>query len=415
MSVVVLKFGGTSLANVGRIRTVAHRVVEEVQAGHQVVVVVSAMAGVTNQLVDWVYECGGDQPDSAEYDVVVSNGEQVSAGLMALTLRDLGVRARSWMAWQVPILTSSRHKRAAIECVVVDALEKVLAQSEVVIVPGFQGIDKDHRLTTLGRGGSDYTAVALAHALSAERCDIYTDVDGVFTADPHIVAKAQKLDAIHFEEMAALAWQGAKVLQPQAVDYAKAHNVNIRVLSSFNRSEGTLVSDDAVNEQNLTGISSNGRLVYVQVEGFEHRIEDFLTFAEKLQIQLDYVTLDAQYLSFTVARTDLNEVESFFQMLGCKIRNTGPVAHIGLVGRSVLNDRQNVAKVVQLVLEEKNVKVVALDVADHDQHITPASVRRNLTFNVVVSDEQAKTAVVHLHTAFGLDRGSQCKKSVSAA
>ena len=212
MSSIVQKFGGTSLGDVERIKNVAQRVEREVAAGNKVAVVVSAMAGVTNQLVDWTRQSSLVH-DAREYDVVVSSGEQVTAGLLALALQDLGVDARSWLGWQIPLRTDGVHGKARIERIDVTELQRRLAQGQVAVVAGFQGIGPRGRITTLGRGGSDTSAVALAAALGADRCDIFTDVDGVYTSDPRIVAKARKLDRITYEEMLELASQGARVLE----------------------------------------------------------------------------------------------------------------------------------------------------------------------------------------------------------
>jgi aspartate kinase len=229
MARIVQKFGGTSVADLDRIRAVAKRVKREVDAGHEVAVVVSAMAGATNQMVGWV---NGISPlyDAREYDTVVATGEQVTIGLTALALQEIGVKARSWMGWQVPIRTDNVHGKARIESIDGTALLARMAQGEVPVVAGFQGIADDGRVTTLGRGGSDISAVALAAALKADRCDIYTDVDGVYTTDPRIVAKARKLDKITYEEMLEMASLGAKVLHTRSVELAMKERVRLQVL-----------------------------------------------------------------------------------------------------------------------------------------------------------------------------------------
>src|SRR5271166_2861751 len=243
MARLVQKFGGTSVANVERIKAVALRVSREVQSGHQVAVVVSAMAGVTDQLVGWTRETSRLH-DAREYDVVVSSGEQVTAGLLALALQNLGIDARSWLGWQIPLRTDGVHGKARIEGIEVGELRRRLAQGQVAVVAGFQGVGPRGRITTLGRGGSDTSAVALAAALEANRCDIFTDVDGVYTADPRIVAKARKLSKITYEEMLEMASQGAKVLQTRSVEMAMNHRARVQVLSSFTDTPGTLVVDE---------------------------------------------------------------------------------------------------------------------------------------------------------------------------
>ena len=247
MPLLVMKFGGTSVATLDRIRRAAKRVGREVANGNDVIVIVSAMSGKTNELVGWVEETSRFF-DAREYDAVVSSGEQVTAGLMALTLQEMDVPARSWQGWQVPLKTNSSHAAARIEDIGTEAIKAKFAEGmKVAVVAGFQGISPEGRVTTLGRGGSDTTAVAFAAAFGAERCDIYTDVDGVYTTDPRITAKARKLDRIAFEEMLELASLGAKVLQTRSVELAMRYKVKLRVLSSFednDESAGTLVCDE---------------------------------------------------------------------------------------------------------------------------------------------------------------------------
>ena len=256
MALIVQKFGGTSVADVERIQAVAARVKAEVDNGNQVAVTVSAMAGVTNQLVDYV-EQTGKLYDAAEYDVVVSSGEQVTSGLLALALQNMGVPARSWLGWQLPIKTNSAHAKARIEGIEANEILASIKKGEVAVVAGFQGIGPDGRVTTLGRGGTDTSGVALAAALGAERCDIYTDVDGVYTTDPRIVAKARKLDKITYEEMLEMASVGAKVLQTRSVEVAMKHGVRVQVRSSFSEDEGTLVvnEDEIVEQELISGIA----------------------------------------------------------------------------------------------------------------------------------------------------------------
>jgi aspartate kinase len=247
MPILVMKFGGTSVADLDRIRNAAAKVRAEVERGYDVIVIVSAMSGKTNELVGWVNETSPFF-DAREYDAVVSSGENVTAGLMALTLQEMDVPARSWQGWQVPLMTTSAHSAARIEAIPRDNIDQKFAEGmKVAVVAGFQGISPEGRITTLGRGGSDTTAVAFAAAFGAERCDIYTDVDGVYTTDPRITGKARKLDRIAFEEMLELASLGAKVLQTRSVELAMRYKVRLRVLSSFEdgtENSGTLVCDE---------------------------------------------------------------------------------------------------------------------------------------------------------------------------
>ena len=262
MPVLVMKFGGTSVATLDRIRRAAKRVGREVANGYDVIIVVSAMSGKTNELVGWVNETS-PMYDAREYDAVVASGEQVTAGLMALTLQEMDVPARSWLGWQVPLLTTSVHGAARIEDIPTDNINAKFAEGmKVAVVAGFQGVSPEGRITTLGRGGSDTTAVAFAAAFGAERCDIYTDVDGIYTTDPRITEKARKLDRIAFEEILELASLGAKVLQTRSVELAMRHKVRLRVLSSFEDNDenaGTLVCDeeDIVESNVISGVASS--------------------------------------------------------------------------------------------------------------------------------------------------------------
>jgi len=256
MARIVMKFGGTTVADVTRIQNAAQRIKAEVDAGHQVAAAVSAMAGVTNQLVDYVDQVARIS-DLREYDVVVSSGEQAAAGLLAIALQEMGVAARSWLGWQVPVHTNDAHGSARIESIDVDDILRRMDDGQVAIVAGFQGVAPDGRITTLGRGGTDTSAVALAAALGAERCDIYTDVDGVYTSDPRIVTKARKLDRITYEEMLEMASVGAKVLQTRSVELAMKHGVRVQVLSAFESGPGTLVvdEDEIVEKAIVSGIA----------------------------------------------------------------------------------------------------------------------------------------------------------------
>ena len=263
MPILVMKFGGTSVASLDKIKSAAKRVALEVSAGHSVIVIVSAMAGKTNELVDWVSETS-PLYDAREYDAIVSSGENVTAGLMALTLQEMDIPARSWQGWQVPVKTSSAHSSARIEEIPTQNIMNKFNQGmRVAVVAGFQGISETHRVTTLGRGGSDTTAVAFAAAFEAIRCDIYTDVDGIYTTDPRITEKARKLNKISFEEMLELASLGAKGLQTRSVELAMRFNVKLRVLSSFDTSEtnaGTLVcSEEEIMESNIVSGIAHSR------------------------------------------------------------------------------------------------------------------------------------------------------------
>ena len=283
MALIVQKFGGTSVGDLGRIRKVASRVKQETDAGNQVAVVVSAMAGTTNQLVSWARDIG-PMHDAREYDTIVASGEQVTVGLLAIALQNIGVDARSWLGWQIPVRTDEVHGAARIESIDTELMRARLASGQVAVVAGFQGIAPDGRIATLGRGGSDTSAVALAAALSADRCDIYTDVDGVYTTDPRIAPKARKLDAISFEEMLEMASLGAKVLQTRSVAMAMRHNVKLQVRSSFSDAPGTLVvNEDAIVEQEkISGIAYSPDEAKVTIEGLPDGLAQQRPFLESL-------------------------------------------------------------------------------------------------------------------------------------
>jgi aspartate kinase len=276
---LVMKFGGTSVRDIERIRNAAARVKREVERGYDVAVVVSAMAGETNKLVDWVREAAaapGEKTafyDAREYDAVVASGELVTAGLMALVLQQMGVPARSWQGWQVPLRTNAAHGAARIEAIETEALDRKFAEGLHAVIAGFQGVGPDGRVATLGRGGSDTSAVAFAAALGAERCDIYTDVDGVYTTDPRMVPAARRLDRISYEEMLELASLGAKVLQTRSVELAMRYKVRLRVLSSFDDGEGTLVCDEEeiMESKVVSGVAFQRDEAKVTLLGVEDR------------------------------------------------------------------------------------------------------------------------------------------------
>ncbi|HUJ98915.1 MAG TPA: aspartate kinase, partial [Stellaceae bacterium] len=316
MARIVQKFGGTSVADIDRIRAVADRVKREVDAGNEIAVVVSAMAGATNQLVDWTRQTC-TLHDAREYDAVVASGEQVTAGLLALALQDRGINARSWLGWQIPIRTDGIHGKARISEIPTEELLRRMREGQVAVVAGFQGLGPDNRITTLGRGGSDTSAVALAAALQADRCDIFTDVDGVYTTDPRIVAKARKLDRITYEEMLELASQGAKVLQTRSVEMAMNHRVRVQVLSSFIDAPGTLVvdEDEIVEQQVVSGIAYSRDEAKITVQRVADRpgvaAAIFGPLADNA-INVDMIVQSASEdghtadLTFTMARADLD-------------------------------------------------------------------------------------------------------------
>lgn len=403
MARLVQKYGGTSLADVERINNVARRVGREVEAGNEVAVVVSAMAGVTNQLVDWTREMSRLH-DAREYDVVVSSGEQVTAGLLSLALQNLGVDARSWLGWQIPIRTDGVHGKARIEAIEVDEVSRRLARGQVAVVAGFQGIDQRGRITTLGRGGSDTSAVALAAALKADRCDIFTDVDGVYTSDPRIVASARKLGKITYEEMLEMASQGAKVLQTRSVEMAMNHRVRVQVLSSFVDSPGTLVvdEDEIVEHQVVSGIAYSRDEAKITVQKVADRpgvaAAIFGPLADNA-INVDMIVQNMAEdgradLTFTVARADLERAVSVLEerrgLLGfAALRPDSNVVKISVIGVG-MRSHAGVAKQMFQTLSEKGINIQVISTSE-------------IKVSVLIAAEYTELALRALHTAYGLD------------
>src|SRR5712671_3417792 len=403
MSRIVQKFGGTSVADIERIQNAARRVKHEVDAGNEVAVVVSAMAGTTNQLVEWTRQMSRVH-DAREYDVVVSAGEQVTAGLMALALQDLGVHARSWLGWQVPIRTDEVHGKARIESIAASKIEGRFAEGQVPVFAGFQGLGPRGRITTLGRGGSDTSAVALAAALKAERCDIFTDVDGVYTTDPRIVAKAQKLSRITYEEMLEMASQGARVLQTRSVEMAMNHRVRLQVLSSFTDAPGTLVvdEDEIVEKRVVSGIAYSRDEAKLTVQRVADRpgvaAAIFGPLADNA-INVDMIVQNISEdghtdLTFTVARSDLDRavavLEDCRNTLGFyALKPDSNVVKISVIGVG-MRSHAGVAKQMFQTLAEKVIYF-------HDTATTEIKV------SVLIAAEYTELALRALHTAYGLD------------
>ncbi len=403
MARLVQKFGGTSVASVERIRAVALRVAGEVGSGHQVAVVVSAMAGVTDQLVGWTRETSRLH-DAREYDVVVSSGEQVTAGLLALALQNHGINARSWLGWQIPIRTDDVHGKARIHSVEVGDLGRELARGQVAVVAGFQGIGLHSRITTLGRGGSDTSAVALAAALKADRCDIFTDVDGVYTADPHIVAKARKLVKITYEEMLEMSSQGAKVLQTRSVEMAMNHRVRVQVLSSFVNAPGTLVvnEDEILEQQVVSGIAYSRDEAKITVQKVPDRpgvaAAIFGPLAENA-INVDMIVQNVSEdgradLTFTVARADLDRAISVLEqrrnLLGfAALKPDSNVVKISVIGVG-MRSHAGVAQQMFKTLFDKGINIQVISTSE-------------IKVSVLIAAEYTELALRALHTAYGLD------------
>ena len=404
MARIVMKFGGTSVADLERIRNVAGRIKAEVDRGNQVAVVISAMAGVTNQLADYADQ-SAELYDLREYDVVVSSGEQVTAGILAIVLQDLGVPARSWLGWQIPIRTDDAHGNARIEDIDVAEILRRFDDGQVAVVTGFQGIDSQGRVTTLGRGGSDTSAVALAAALDAERCDIHTDVDGVYTSDPRIVAKAHKLDRVTYEEMLEMASQGAKVLQTRSVEIAMKHRVRVRVLSSFENSPGTLVvdEDEIVEKAIVSGITysrDEAKITLTRVPDRPGAAAGIFGPLAEAAINVDMIVQNIAVgseetgITFTVTKADLERAVKVLEGLRDSLEfgdllsdpNVVKVSVIGVGMRSHVG----VAQKMFATLAEKGINIQVISTSE-------------IKVSVLVAEEYTELAVRSLHSAYGLD------------
>jgi aspartate kinase len=404
---IVMKFGGTSMAGIERIRHVAGLVKREADRGSEVAVVVSAMAGETDRLVQMCKEAA-PLYDPREYDVVVASGEQVTAGLLAITLSGVGVNARSYMGWQLPIRASG-HSSALIDHIEADILEDVFAKGGIAVIPGFQGITAEGDLATLGRGGSDTSAVALAVAVQADRCDIYTDVEGVFTTDPRIVPRAKKLSAITYEEMLELASVGAKVLQTRSVGLAMRYNMALQVLSSFEDRPGTLiVSDDKIEElkmerQLVTGIAHDKNEARVTLTGLPDRpgtVAAIFAPLAKASINVDMIvqsgagTGAASDLTFTVPTAALAhavaELDKARGAIGFDqlITNTD-VVKVSAVGIG-MRSNAGIAATMFETLAERGINILAISTSE-------------IKVSVLLPEEYTELAVRVLHTVFALD------------
>ena len=412
MPVLVMKFGGTSVATLDRIKRAAKRVALEVAKGYDVIVIVSAMSGKTNELVGWVNETS-PLYDAREYDAVVSSGENVTAGLMALTLQEMDIPARSWQGWQVPLITSSAHAAARIEDIPNDNINAKFAEGmRVAVVAGFQGISKEGRITTLGRGGSDTTAVAFAAAFGAERCDIYTDVDGVYTTDPRITDKARKLDKISFEEMLELASLGAKVLQTRSVELAMRYNVKLRVLSSFEEPSddaGTLVcNEEEIMESNVvSGIAysrDEAKMTLVSVEDRPGIAAAIFAPLSDAGINVDMIiqnigedgltdmTFSCPTDQVLRAQKALDAAKDSGALVFQELIADTNVAKISAVGIGMRSQSGVAAKMFQTLSDEGiNIKVIATS---------------EIKISVLIDRKYMELAVQALHDAFELEKAS---------
>jgi len=405
VALLVHKYGGTSVADPDRIRAVAARIGRAVAAGDQVAVVVSAMAGQTNQLVAWVRELGGPDPDLAEADVVVASGEQVTIGLLALALRSLGIPARSFLGWQAPVETDASHGAARIRTIVPARIRACLDQGQVAILAGFQGVAPSGRLTTLGRGGSDTSAVALAAALHAARCDIYTDVEGVFTTDPRIVSKARKLDRITYEEMLEMASLGAKVLQTRSVALAMRHGVRVQVLSSFTDAPGTLVvdEDEIMEQQVVSGIAYSRDEAKITLIGVADRpgvaAAIFGPLADggiNVDMIVQSVGADGETtdLTFTVSRPEMARARALLDGARAEVdfrdvATDDEVVKVSVIGVG-MRSHAGVARTMFATLAEKGINIQAISTSE-------------IKISILIDEAYTELALRSLHTAYGLD------------
>jgi aspartate kinase len=416
MARLVMKFGGTSVADIDRIRNVARHVKREVDAGHQVAVVVSAMSGTTNRLIGWCREAA-TLHDGREYDAVVATGEQVTSGLLAIVLESMGINARSWQGWQVPIHTSDAHGSARIlDINGAELMRRFTERGEVAVISGFQGVHKDSgRITTLGRGGSDTSAVAIAAAIRAERCDIYTDVDGVYTTDPRVVAKARRLDKVAFEEMLELASLGAKVLQVRSVELGMVHNVRIFVRSSFDKPEdidahgnppGTLICDEEeiVEQQVVTGIAFSKDEAQISIR----RVQDKPGVAAAIfgplseaNINVDMIVQNVSAdgattdLTFTVPAADYDRAKDTIAKarkdIGYeRLDGATEVAKVSVIGIG-MRSHAGVAAEAFRALAERGINIRAITTSE-------------IKFSLLIDAAFTELAVRTLHSLYGLDR-----------
>lgn len=419
MDRLVMKFGGTSVADLDRIRRVARLTAAEVRSGKQVAVVVSAMAGKTNELVAWSDQAGeaaaGLASSDAEYDVIVASGEQVTAGLLAMVLRNMGLPARSWLGWQIPIVASTAHGRARIEDVRSEALAASMAGGEVAVIAGFQGATAEGRIATLGRGGSDTSAVAVAAALGCP-CDIYTDVDGVYTTDPRIEAKARRLAQVSYEEMLEMASLGAKVLQTRSVELAMAHRVPVRVLSSFVEPEdiakveagelGTIICDeeDVMEQRIVSGVAYSRDEAKITLYGLPDRPGVSSKLFGRLadaNVNVDMIvqsharSRDTANMEFTVGKRDAQRTLAIVQEAQNEIgfeeaRVNEDVAKVSVIGVG-MRSHAGVAQTMFAALADKGVNIQVISTSE-------------IKISVLIDAAYTELAVRALHAAYGLDR-----------
>ena len=404
MSTFVLKFGGTSVASTKLIESAAKIIKSEYDKNNNIIVVVSAMSGTTNSLIDHVNSINFN--DDSEYDLVVSSGEQITAGLMSLALKKLNVPARSWLGWQIPIITRGQHRNAFIDKIVPDGIVNDFKEKKVAVVAGFQGISSEGRITTIGRGGSDNTAVFLAAAVTAERCDIYTDVDGVYTSDPKMTDKVRRLDKISYEEMIEMASQGAKVLQTSSVESAMNHDVNVNVRSTFNPSdEGTQISNDVSNETRaVTGVAyskDEAKITIIDVEdkpGVAAEIFKELASSSvnvDMIVQNNFIERKMTNITFTVPMTDLKKSLGVLEELKkrivySKVLDEQNLSKVSIIGSGMRNQPGIAAKMFEC-LSDNNINIEVISTSE-------------IKISVLIDRNKTEAAVNALHSVFNLDK-----------
>jgi aspartate kinase len=404
MALVVQKFGGTSVADIDKIKNVAAKAIREKKAGNEVVVVLSAMAGETNRLIAMAHKAA-ESPNEREYDSLISTGEHVTVTLLAIVLNSMGYRSKSFLGFQVKILTDKAHKKARISLIDTDAIKKELNQGTIVVVAGFQGVDEDNNITTLGRGGSDTSAVALAAALNADQCDIYTDVDGVYTTDPNICNKARRLDKISYDEMLEMAMTGAKVLQPRSVEMAKKYNVPVYVKSTFSDKGGTLVTkeDKDMEKEIISGITydrDQAKITVVHVPDKPGVAASLFTPLSEHNISVDMIIQNASAegftdLTFTVSKKEMKEaqkiVDSTAKAVGAKkVEVDDDVAKVSIIGVGMVSHSGVAAKMFETMSNE-SINIMMISTSE-------------IKISCIIKRKYTELAVTALHDAFGLEK-----------
>ncbi len=405
MALIVQKYGGTSVADIPKIENVAKRIISDKEKGHDVVVVLSAMAGETDRLISLALEASDNNPHAREYDVLISSGEQVTVSVLALVLNNLGYKAKSLLGHQVRVLTDSAHTRARILEIDTKLISKELEKGFIVIVAGFQGVDRDNNITTLGRGGSDTSAVALAAALKADCCEIYTDVDGVYTTDPNIYNKARKLKKITYDEMLELASAGAKVLQQRSVEMAKKYKVPLYVKSSFNNDEGTLVTMEDVDMEKeiVSGVTSDknqAKVTLIRVPDKPGVASRLFTPLSDRGIVVDMIIQNASIegytdMTFTVSKKDMREVREILEVVAkdvgaFSLEYDENISKISVVGVG-MKSHSGVASRMFEALAKENINILMISTSE-------------IKISCVIEEKYTELAVRVLHDAFGLEQ-----------